>query len=192
MEVSGEVADLMVKEGLEAAKIAAELSAKGLVNVAALLAAMVKQNYKVVGKVGIERLMKDSNVESVIIPIKADDYTRFEKIAKQFGVLYAAAKHENKESGVLHIISNVNYSAQLNAVMEAMGYAVPEVSQEEQSAKKAKSRAPQERFSGERGNGLNQQQTAEKPSTRQKLAELDGVAKQKKPRAPVRSNDRTR
>lgn len=29
MEVSGEVADLMVKEGLEAAKIATELSAKG-------------------------------------------------------------------------------------------------------------------------------------------------------------------
>ncbi len=30
MEVSGEVADLMIKEGLEAAKIAAELSAKVL------------------------------------------------------------------------------------------------------------------------------------------------------------------
>ena len=31
MEVSGEVADLLVTEGLEAAKIATELSAKGLV-----------------------------------------------------------------------------------------------------------------------------------------------------------------
>lgn len=90
MEVSGEVADLMIKEGLEAAKIAAELSTKGLVNVAALLAAMVKQNYKVVGKVGIERLMKDGNAESVIIPIKAADYEKFQKIAKQFGVLYNA------------------------------------------------------------------------------------------------------
>ena len=192
MEVSGEVADLMVKEGLEAAKIAAELSAKGLVNVAALLAAMVKQHYKVVGKVGIERLMKDSNAESVIIPIKADDYTRFEKIAKQFGVLYAAAKHEDKENGILHIISNANYSAQLNAVLEAMDYPVPEVKKEEQDAKKAKARAPQEKSSDERGTGLNQPQRDEKPSTRQKLAELDAVAKQKKPRVPVRSNDRTR
>ena len=136
MEVSGEVADLMVKEGLEAAKIATELSAKGLVNVAVLLAAMVKQHYKVVGKVGIERLMKDSNAESVIIPIKAVDFEKFQKIAKQFGVLYAAAKHEDKETGVLHIISNVNYSAQLNAVMEAMDYAVPEVKREDQSSKK--------------------------------------------------------
>lgn len=192
MEVSGEVADLMVKEGLEAAKIAAELSGKGLVNVAALLAALVKQHYKVVGKVGIERLMKDSNAESVIIPIKAEDYARFEKIAKQFGVLYAAAKHENKETGVLHIISNVNYSAQLDAVMEAMGYPVLKARKEETASKKAKSRAPQERSSEERGTGLNQPQRDEKPSTRQKLAELDIVAKQKKQKAPVRQNDRIR
>lgn len=192
MEVSGEVADLMVKEGLEVAKIAAELSGKGLVNVAALLAALVKQHYKVVGKVGIERLMKDSNAESVIIPIKAEDYARFEKIAKQFGVLFAAAKHENKESGILHIISNVNYSAQLNAVMEAMGYAVPEAKREDTASKKVKARAPQEKSSDERGTGLNRQTSDEKPSTRQKLAELDAVAKQKQHRAPVRSSDRTR
>ena len=191
MEVSGEVADLLVKEGLEAAKIATELSAKGLVNAAALLAAMVKQNYKVVGKVGIERLMKE-NAESVIIPIKAADFEKFQKIAKQFGVLYAAVKSEVKENGVLHIISNVNYSAQLNAVMEAMDYAVPEVKREDQASKKAKSRAPQEKSSDERGTGLNSMTGHEKPSTRQKLAELDAVAKQKKPRAPVRHTDRTR
>ena len=191
MEVSGEVADLLVKEGLEAAKIATELSAKGLVNAAALLAAMVKQNYKVVGKVGIERLMKE-NAESVIIPIKAADFEKFQKIAKQFGVLYAAVKSEVKENGVLHIISNVNYSAQLNAVMEAMDYAVPEVKRKDQASKKAKSRAPQEKSSDERGIGLNSMTGHEKPSTRQKLAELDAVAKQKKPRAPVRHTDRTR
>jgi len=191
MEVSGEVADLLVKEGLEAAKIATELSAKGLVNAAALLAAMVKQHYKVVGKVGIERLMKE-NTESVIIPIKAVDFEKFQKIAKQFGVLYAAVKSEVKENGVLHIISNVNYSAQLNAVMEAMDYAVPEVKREDQASKKAKSRAPQEKSSEERGIGLNSMTGHEKPSTRQKLTELDAVAKQKKPRAPVRHNDRTR
>ena len=192
MEVSGEVADLMIKEGLEAAKIAAELSAKGLVNVAALLAAMVKQNYKVVGKVGIERLMKDSNAESVIIPIKAADYERFRVIAKQFGVLYATAKHENKESGVLHIISNVNYSAQLNAVMEAMGYAVPEVKPEVNAVKKEKSRAPQEKSSDERGIGLNRPQTDEKPSVRQKLRELDAAAKAQSKSPPVRSRNKTR
>ena len=194
MEVSGEVADLLVKEGLEAARIATELSAKGLVHAAALLAAMVKQNYKVVGKVGIEKLMKETNAESVIIPIKAADYEKFQKIAKQFGVLYAAVKHESKETGVMHIVSNMNYSAQLNAVMEAMDYAVPEAGKEEQAAKKAKPRAPQEKSSDERGNGLNKatDTTHEKPSVRQRLAALDAMAKEMSRNAPVKQNEKTR
>ena len=178
----------------DAAKIAAELSAKGLVNVAALLAAMVKQNYKVVGKVGIERLMKDSGIESVIIPINTGDYDKFQKIAKQFGVLYAAVTHEAKETGVMHIVSNMNYSAQLNAVMEAMDYAVPEAGKEEKSAKKAKPRAPQEKSSEERGNGLNKatDTTHEKPSVRQRLAALDAMAKEMSRNAPVKQNEKTR
>lgn len=194
MEVSGEVADLLVKEGLEAARIATELSAKGLVHAAALLAAMVKQNYKVVGKVGIEKLMKETNAESVIIPIKAADYEKFQKIAKQFGVLYAAVKHESKETGVMHIVSNMNYSAQLNAVMEAMDYAVPEAGKEEKSAKKAKPRAPQEKSSDERGNGLSKatDTTHEKPSVRQRLAALDAMAKEMSRNAPVKQNEKTR
>ena len=194
MEVSGEEADLLVKEGLEAARIATELSAKGLVHAAALLAAMVKQNYKVVGKVGIEKLMKETNAESVIIPIKAADYEKFQKIAKQFGVLYAAVKHESKETGVMHIVSNMNYSAQLNAVMEAMDYAVPEAGKEEKSAKKAKPRAPQEKSSDERGNGLNKatDTTHEKPSVRQRLAALDAMAKEMSRNAPVKQNEKTR
>ena len=194
MEVSGEVADLLVKEGLEAARIATELSAKGLVHAAALLAAMVKQNYKVVGKVGIEKLMKETNAESVIIPIKAADYEKFQKIAKQFGVLYAAVKHESKETGIMHIVSNMNYSAQLNAVMEAMDYAVPEAGKEEKSAKKAKPRAPQEKSSGERGNGLSKatDTTHEKPSVRQRLAALDAMAKEMSRNAPVKQNEKTR
>ena len=194
MEVSGEVADLLVKEGLEAARIATELSAKGLVHAAALLAAMVKQNYKVVGKVGIEKLIKETNAESVIIPIKAADYEKFQKIAKQFGVLYAAVKHESKETGVMHIVSNMNYSAQLNAVMEAMDYAVPEAGKEEQAAKKAKPRAPQEKSSEERGNGLSKatDTTHEKPSVRQRLAALDAMAKEMSRNAPVKQNEKTR
>ena len=194
MEVSGEVADLLVKEGLEAARIATELSAKGLVHAAALLAAMVKQNYKVVGKVGIEKLMKETNAESVIIPIKAADYEKFQKIAKQFGVLYAAVKHESKETGVMHIVSNMNYSAQLNAVMEAMDYAVPEAGKEEKSAKKAKPRAPQEKSSEERGNGLSKttDTTHEKPSVRQRLAALDAMAKEMSRNAPVKQNEKIR
>lgn len=187
MEVSGEVADLLVKEGLQVAELAARLSGKGIVNAAALLAAMVKNNYKVVGKVGIDRLNRE-NVESVVIPIKGTDLSRFEKTAKRYGVLYAAAKNENAE--VVHIISNVNYSAQLNAVLEAMGYGIP--AREVQSAKKARPRAPQETSSKERGNGLTPQQSNEKSSVREKLEELKAVAETLHTPQQSRGKDRNR
>jgi len=53
MEVSGEVADLLVREGLQVAEAALKLSGKGAVNAAALVTALIKENYRVVGKVGI-------------------------------------------------------------------------------------------------------------------------------------------
>ena len=183
MEVSGEVADLLVREGLQVAELAARLSGKGVVSAAVLLAAMVKQNYKVVGKVGIDRLNRE-NAESVVIPIHSADLPRYEKLAKQFGVLYAATKNGNSE--VIHIISNTNYAAQLNAVLEAMGYGIP--AREVQPAKKARSRAPQETSSKERGNGLTPQQSNEKSSVREKLENLKAAAETIN--APQRSRGR--
>lgn len=188
MEVSGEVADLLVREGLQVAELAAKLSGRGVVSAAVLLAAMVKNNYKVVGKVGIDRLNRE-NVESVVIPIKSADLSNFEKTAKRFGVLYAAAKGGSGE--VVHIISNTNYAAQLNAVLEAMGYGLPTAARETQPAKKAKPRAPQEKSSGERGTGWNQSRTNEKPSVRGKLEELK-VAAEKINGHKSRSRDKAR
>ena len=104
MEVSGEVADLLVKEGLQVAEAAAKLAGKGAVNAAALLVALLKGNYKTVGKVGVERLNKE-NAEAVIVPIRAEDLSRFEKLAKQYGALYAAVQSKDGHSDVVHIIS---------------------------------------------------------------------------------------
>ena len=190
MEVSGEVADLLVREGLQVAELAAKLSGKGIVSAAVLLAAMVKNNYKVVGKVGVDRLNRE-NVESVVIPVRAADLPHFEKLARQFGVLYAASKQEGSE--VVHIISNANYSAQLNAVLEAMGYGIPAVGKEEQAAKKARARAPQERSSKEHGNGLtNTQNNEKKPSVREKLETLKAVAERTNAPQRTRGKDRSR
>ena len=86
MEVSGEVADLLVKEGLQVAEAALRLSGKGAVNAAALVTALVKENYKVVGRVGVERLNKE-NAEAVAIPIRIEDKEKFSSLAKKFGGL---------------------------------------------------------------------------------------------------------
>ena len=73
----------------------------------------------------LDRLNKE-NAEAVIVPIRAEDLSRFEKLARQYGALYAAVQSKDGHSDVVHIISNVNYSAQLNTVLQVMGYEAPE------------------------------------------------------------------
>ena len=58
MDVSAETADLVVKESLQATESAAKLLGSGVKNVAALLLAIAKDNYKVVGKTNSKREIK--------------------------------------------------------------------------------------------------------------------------------------
>lgn len=193
MEVSGEVADLVVKEGIQVTEAAAKLAGKGIINATALLLALAKDSHRVVGKTNIQRLAKEDG-EAVILPLKTSDLKTFDKLAKQYGILYAAVKKKGVNTGVIDIISTVNYSPQLNLVFEAMGYARPQQTKEESSAKKAKSRAPQEISSTGRGNGSTPSQTittSDKPSVRTRLEALRAASEQTKS-TPVRTPDKTR
>ena len=175
MEVSGEVADLLVREGLQVAEAALKLSGRGAVNAAALVTALIKENYKVVGKVGIERLNKE-NAEAVVIPIRTEDLGKFGSLAKKFGVLYAAVEKTDGGREAVHIISNTNYAAQLNAVLEEMNYPVYSKSKGGQNSKKEMPRVQPETPSRERGTGLTASMPEDKPSGREHLAELKTVA----------------
>lgn len=193
MEVSGEVADLVVKEGIQVTEAAAKLAGKGIINATALLVALAKDSHKVVGKTTIQRLAKEDG-EAVVLPLKTTDLKHFDKLAKQYGILYAAVKKKGVDTGVIDIISTVNYSPQLNLVFEAMGYARPQRAKEEPSAKKAKSRAPQEISSTRRGNGSTPSQTIttnDKLSVKTRLEALRAASEQTKS-TPVRIPDKTR
>lgn len=182
MDVSAEAADVVVRESLQATEAAAKLTLEGMKNVAALLLAIAKQDMKVVGETTAKRLAKDS-APAVVIPIKAEDRAKFQKLAKEFGVLYFIAQKKGNDSGILNVVSNQNYAAQLNAVMEQMGYPIPQKEQEDEQ-KKAKSRAPQKKSSPERGNGLNPSQTAAESvdsPTKKKLDQLQRLAAQSRP-----------
>ena len=182
MDVSAEAADVVVRESLQATEAAAKLTLEGMKNVAALLLAIAKQDMKVVGQTTAKRLAKDS-APAVVIPIKAEDRAKFQKLAKEFGVLYFIAQKKGNNSGILNVVSNQNYAAQLNAVMEQLGYPIPQKEQEEEP-KKAKSRAPQKKSSPERGNGLNPSQTAAESvdsPTKKKLDQLQRLAAQSRP-----------
>ena len=211
MDVSGEVADLMVKESLQAGETAVKLAASGIKNVAALLIALAQSDRKIIGKTSIKKLTKDPS-PAMVLPLKAKDVEQFSKLAKEYGVLYVIARPKGKEGADVDIISNERYSAKLNALFQAMGYPLPEQQKEqdkeskEGDAKKAAPRAQQGRSSPERGNGSKAQTrtpkpaTAEKaepstagnPSVRGRLAALQAAAKGMEKAAPVRNKEHAR
>ena len=195
MDVSAEAADVVVRESLQATEAAAKLTLEGMKNVAALLLAIAKQDMKVVGETTAKRLARDP-APAVVIPIKAEDKATFQKLAKDFGVLYFFAQKKRNDSGIINVVSNQNYAALLNAVMEQMGYPIPQKAQEADAPKKATSRAPQKKSSQERGSGLKASQTtaaaAEKDSpTKKKLDQLQRLAAQSRS-APERTKGKVR
>ncbi len=157
MDVSAEAADLVVREGIQATESAVKLAGTGLKNVAALLLALQRQDNKVVGKTNAQRLARDP-APAVVVPLKQEDVKRFQKLAREYGILYFIAQKKGSDTGYVNIVSNQNYVAQLNAVMEAMQYPIPQKAQEGEPSKKMNPRAPQERSSPERGSGWNPSQ----------------------------------
>ena len=193
MDVSAEAADVVVRESLQATEAAAKLTLEGVKNVAALLLAIAKQDMKVVGQTTAKRLARDP-APAVVIPIKAEDKAKFQKLAKEFGVLYFFAQKKGNDNGMLNVVSNENYAALLNAIMQQLGYPIPQKEQEEDTQKKAKSRAPQKKSSPERGSGLNPSQTAAESvdsPTKKKLDQLQRLAAQSRP-GPEKSNRKVR
>ncbi len=195
MDVSAEAADVVVRESLQATEAAAKLTLEGMKNVAALLLAIAKQDMKVVGQTTAKRLARDP-APAVVIPIKTDDKAKFQKLAKEFGVLYFFAQKKGNDNGMLNVVSNENYAALLNAIMQQLGYPIPQKEQEEDTQKKAKSRAPQKKSSPERGSGLKPSQTtaaAVEPDspTKKKLDQLQRLAAQSRP-GPEKTNRKVR
>lgn len=208
MDVSGEVADLMVKESLQAGETAVKLAATGLKNVAALILALSQSDYKIIGKASARKLAKDP-APAVVATLKTEDVERFQRLAKkEYDILFMIAKPNGKDGPTVDVISNERYAAKINALFQSMGYPIPikkEPEQEEQG-KKAKARAQQGRSSPERGNGSKAQTRTPKPATAEKaepstagktsvrgrLAALQAAAKGMEKAAPVRDKEHTR
>ncbi len=175
MDVSGEVADLMVKEGIQVTEASIKLLAAGSKNLAALLWALAKDSKKLVGKTGMVRLLREGK-ELRVFHIKESDLKEFKKYSQK-SVLYAAIKDTRQTDGMVDFVTNVDFVSQVNLFMKHRGYGVPE--QEEEAPKKAGPRAPQGHSSPQRGSGSTASRTkperttrttdGEKPSVRTRL-----------------------
>ena len=163
MDVSGEVADLMVKESIQITEESIKLLAAGAKNLAAFLMALAQDNKKLSGKTNMGRLLRDGK-ELKVFRIKESDLDDFKRFGKK-NVLYAVIKDNRSRDGMVDLITNVDYVSQVNHFMESRGYAAPAKAKGDETPKKAAPRARPDSSSPQRGNGSNPSQSRTRTET---------------------------
>ena len=194
MNTSGEVADLMVKEGLQITEEVAKLTGLGAKNLAAIIIALLKEDNKLQGKTNLKKLLK-SDKPLCILQIKESDIGKFNSEAKKYGVLFTAVKDSTNNTGLCDIIAKQDDVTKLNYIMEKMGYAAPEKEIEpepepdkdkEDKSKKTVPRVKEnQRESESMKHGDSEKtdsRTDRKPSVKKKLEEIKKQQAKKNPK----------
>ena len=214
MNTSGEVADLMVKEGLQITDEVVKLTGLGAKNLAAIIIALLKEDNKMQGKTNLKKLLK-SDKPLCIMQIKESDIKRFNTEAKKYGVLFTAVHDKSNDTGLCDIIAKQDDITKLNYIMEKLGYTAPEqevepeperddTKKEKENEEKTKedpsknpvSRAeenqPEKEFSKHGDTGKTDSTIEKKKSVKKKVEDIkmkqekDGIKK-----GPEKTNSRT-
>jgi hypothetical protein len=119
MNTSGEVADLMVKEGLMITEEVVKLTGLGAKNLAAIVIALLKEDNKLQGKTNLKKLLK-SDKPLCILQIKESDIGKFNSEAKKYGVLFTAVNDKSNDTGLCDIIAKQDDVTKLNYIMEKL------------------------------------------------------------------------
>ena len=197
MDVSGDVADLMVKESIQLTEASIKMMAEGSKNLIALLLVLAQDGKKLSGKTSMARLLREGKTLKVF-RLKESDLEDFKKYAKK-NVLFAAVKDNRANDGMVDLITNVDFVSQVNLFLERRGYAAPLQDQEEAS-KKGGPLARQGSSLPQRGSGSTVARTRptrttsdeaptleQKPSVKEKLVAYQVEAKKR-----AESKQRTR
>ena len=124
MNTSGEVADLMVKEGIQITESAVKLAGLGAKNLATIIVALMNDESKMQGKTNLKQLLK-SDKPLCILQIKEADLRKFNSEAKKYGVLFTAVSDKTNDTGFCDIIAKQEDVTKLNYIMEKLGYTAP-------------------------------------------------------------------
>ena len=196
MDVSGDVADLMVKESMELTAESVKLMAAGGKNLAAFLLALAKDSKKLVGKTHMSRLLREGK-ELRVFRIKESDVEDFRHFARK-NVLYAVVKDTRQTDGMVDLVTNVDFVSQVNLFMERRGYNIPEKAGDGEP-KKDGPRARQGSSSPQRGSGSRPTQTptrtstttptTDKPSVKGRLEALKAASESMKHSAPTKGKE---
>ena len=192
MEVSGEAADLVMKEGVQISEEAIKLLARGAKNLAALLYALAKDQKKLYGKVNMNRLLSEQRPIEVL-PLRTEDFDEFKRRAKKVGLLFSTILDKKGDAPYLEILTNIDHLSQANYILEQMGYQPKQL--EDVQPKKEQTPARPEPSLQKQRSGLTQGMTLtsneEKQPVRGRLAALRAAAERTRP-APQRELEHIR
>lgn len=165
MDVSGEVADLMVKESIQITEETVKLLAAGSKNLAAFLLALAQDNKKLSGKTNMARLLREGK-ELKVFHIKESDLADFKGFARK-NMLYSIIRDSRSTDGMVDLITNYDYVSQMNHFMESRGYPVPgkDKAQGDETPKKDAPRAQPGSSSPQRGSGSNPSRSRSRTGT---------------------------
>ena len=182
MEVSGEAADLVMKEGVQISEEAIKLLARGAKNLAALLYALAKDQKKLYGKVNMNRLLSEQRPIEVL-PLLTEDFDEFKRRAKKVGLLFSTILDKKGDEPYLEILTNIDHLSQANYILEQMGYQPKQP--EDAQPKKVQTPAQPEPSLQKQRSGLTQGPTSinseEKQPVRGRLAALRAAAERTRP-----------
>ena len=176
MEVSGEAADLVMKEGVQISEEAIKLLARGAKNLAALLYALAKDQKKLYGKVNMNRLLSEQRPIEVL-PLRTEDFDEFKRRAKKVGLLFSTILDKKGDELYLEILTNIDHLSQANYILEQMGYQPRQL--EDVQPKKEQTPAQPEPSLQKQRSGLTQgpiSTNEEKQPVRGRLAALRAAA----------------
>ena len=182
MNSSGEVADLMVKEGIQITESSVKLMALGAKNLAAIIIAL--NDDKLQGKTSLKKLLK-AEKPLCIMQIKENDLKAFNTESKKYGVLFTAVSDKTNNT-------------------EKLGYAAPientpdkentEVAQDKSQSKNSAPRVKENPSGGrytKRGD-TERMGNNSKPSVKNQINNIKSQrAKKQAGRNPVRQHTRT-
>lgn len=173
MDVSGDVADLMVKEGIQLTEESIKLLAAGSKNLTAFILALARDEKKLVGKTNMARLLREGK-ELKVFHIKESDLPDFRAFSRK-NVLFAVVKDKRRGDGFVDLVSNIDFASQVNHFLLTRGYPAPTETQREAAPKKAVPRAPHETSSPERGSGSTVSQRRTETRTSEKAVKVSEI-----------------
>ena len=182
MEVSGEAADLVMKEGVQISEEAIKLLARGAKNLAALLYALAKDQKKLYGKVNMNRLLSEQRPIEVL-PLRTEDFDEFKRRAKKVGLLFSTILDKKGDEPYLEILTNIDHLSQANYILEQMGYQ-PKQLEDVQPKKEQTPARPEPSLQKQRSGltqGLISTSSEEKQPVRGRLAALRAAAERTRP-----------